>query len=204
VRTLSPPGVWHDGWQCAVHGEVYPLSWSPDPSADWVRAVAARSTVPVWLPWPLPSGWVVDAVVPVGDEVTGGRGAAVVVNGPNPFGGPLEVVLVSEEPGVGLGARLAGLAGVDAGDAVRGAPYTRIDTGRHQTPLWMVPCDDDMAVAVGEQERAWLWLILKPATAGPLLLSQDLTLADVRDLGEEVRLLPYGAKPAWVDALISV
>src|SRR5439155_254641 len=65
--------------------------------------------VPVWLPWPLPLGWLVAGFAGAGDERTGVRACAVALAGPNPLGGPADMVVVAEEPGIGLGAALAGL-----------------------------------------------------------------------------------------------
>ena len=85
------------------------------PTPDVLRAAASTAGVPLWLPWPLPRGWLVTGVVTAGDERTGARATAVVCSGPAPLGGVAELVLVGEEMGVGLGARFAGLDGPDAG-----------------------------------------------------------------------------------------
>ena len=50
-----------------------------------------------------------------GDERTGTRASAVALSGPNPVGGLAEMLVVAEDPGVGLGAALAGLDSVDPG-----------------------------------------------------------------------------------------
>ena len=78
--------------------------------------------VPVWLPWPLPLGWLVAGFAGVGDERTGVRACAVALAGPNPLGGPADMVVVAEEPGIGLGAALAGLDSVDPGAGFGSAP----------------------------------------------------------------------------------
>ena len=76
------------------------------------RPAAARpahARCPVWLPWPLPPGWLVSGFTGAGDERTGARASAVALSGPNPLGGPADLLIIAEEPGVGLGAGLAGL-----------------------------------------------------------------------------------------------
>jgi hypothetical protein len=191
--------VWTSAWTCPEHGEVLPFLPAPDPSADWVRHVCSLATVPVWLPWPLPDGWVVSSVAPVGTEVTGLRAVAVVLGGPHPLGGAAELMLLSEEPGTGLAGRLAGLVGTDPGSVVDGPPYTHVSVAGHPVPLWLVPSDDDHAVVVGERDLSWLWLLVRPASAGALLVD-DLRVTDARTMGEEVRLLPYGARSDWPDA----
>ncbi len=195
---MTPPGVWSSEWECAEHGAAAPVHPAPDPTADWLRHVAATSRVPVWLPWPLPSGWVISGVGPVGDDVRGICAVATVLTGPSPFGGPAEMLLVAEEPGIGRGAHLAGLAGPDPGDVIAGEPYTRVGVDGHSVPMWLVPADADRAVAVGERDLTWMWLAVQPASAGALLVD-GLTFTDAREIGEEVRLLPYGSRSSWLD-----
>lgn len=195
---LTPPSMWSSAWECPAHGAVPPIRPYPRPSADWTRHVAEASRVPVWLPWPLPAGWVMAAVAPVGDEVTGVPAVGTVLTGPSPLGGPAEMLVVAEEPGVGFAAQLVGLDGADPGSAVDGEPYTHVDVHGHSVPLWFVPTDGDEAVVVGERDLVWIWIVLRPASAGAMLLD-DLSFADARALGEEVRLLPYGARTTWLD-----
>lgn len=198
LRALAAPGVWSSGWTCPEHGEVPPRHRAPDPSADWVRHVCTASQVPVWLPWPLPNGWVVTAVAPVGDEVRGIVAVAVVLSGPNPLGGPAELMAVAEEPGVGFAAAWAGLPGTDPGPVVEGPPYTHLEVAGHHAPMWLAPASGDQAVVVGERDSRWFWVLVRPGSAGALLVD-GLVFADARDMGEEVRLLPYGARSTWVD-----
>ena len=127
--------------------------------------------VPVWLPWPLPLGWLVAGFAGAGDERTGVRACAVALTGPNPLGGPADMVVVAEEPGIGLGASLAGLDSVDF-------------------PLWQVD-SPDRAVVAGEVQGRWLWVVLWPDTAGTLLV-EPLALRDLRDPGQDLDL-PFGA-----------
>jgi hypothetical protein len=198
AAALSPPNVWSSSWQCSTHGAVPPVHEVRSPTAGWVRHVCATSRVPVWLPWPLPAGWVVTAVAPVGDEVTGIPAVAVALACPSPLGGPAEVLLVSEEPGVGFAARLAGLAGTDPGEVVHDSPYTRAEFGGHPVPLWLVPNGAETAVVVGERDLVWIWILVRPAAAGAMLVD-ELRFTDAREIGEEVRLLPYGARSTWLD-----
>lgn len=163
-----------------------------------MRHVCAQSRVPVWLPWPLASGWVISAVAPVGDAVTGVPAVASVLMGPNPLGGPAEMLIVAEEPGVGFAAHAAGLPGPDAGHSFDDPPYAHVEIHHHPVPLWLVGSERDQAVVVGERDLVWIWVVTRPASAGALLVDR-LAFTDARQMGEEVRLLPYGARSTWLD-----
>jgi hypothetical protein len=166
------------------------------PNEAQAQHVASMARVPAWLPWPLPVGWLLTGVAHAGDERTGGRAVAVACSGPAPFGGVGELVLVSEEPGVGLGAWLCGVPGPDPGpDFAAGPAGTRVVTAGWPTPLWSVLEDPDLAhdraVWVGEAGGAWLWAATWPETAD-LVLHDDLALVDLRDPGFPLDL-PCGA-----------
>jgi hypothetical protein len=156
-----------------------------------MEALLRTAAVPVWLPWPLPAGWLVTGFAGAGDERVGARACVVALSGPNPVGGPGDLLVVAEEPGVGLGARLAGLDGPDPGEnfAVE-SPYTTFQYGGHEFPLWLVRAPD-RAVFAGEAMGNWLWAVLWPDTAGVLLV-ETLTLRDLRDPGQDLDL-PFGA-----------
>lgn len=190
---LRAPSAWVTNWTCAVHGPVPPLRPFAQPSADFVRWLAARSRLPVWLPWPLPHGWVITGVGYAGSDVEGARATVVACSGPNPLGGAGELLLVADEMGVGLGAMYAGLPGPDPGAAFGdGAPQGKVQASGRLTSLWFVSSAPDRAVYAGESEGFWLWLVFFPDTAGTLLV-EPIELADMATLGHEVDLLPYGA-----------
>ena len=130
--------------------------------------------VPVWLPWPLPQGWLVCGFTGAGDERTGTRGSAVALSGPNP-----------------LGAGLAGLPGPDPGDGfATGQPNATVKVANHEAPLWLVE-SDDKAVFAGEVAGSWLWVVLWPDTAGALLI-EPLPLRDLRNREQDLDP-PFGA-----------
>jgi hypothetical protein len=176
---------------------VYPLQPITAPSARLARQLGERSAVPLWLSWPMPRGWVVGAILHAGDEVSGVRATGVVTSGPNPMGGPADLMLVAEEPGVGLGARFAGVEGADPGAAVQQEPHAKLEVESRSVPLWWVDCPGDRAVYVGQWRGRWLWAVLRPQSAGVMLV-EDLPIADLRDLGHEADLLPYGTPPPWL------
>lgn len=162
-----------------------------------VRQLGERSPVPMWLPWPLPHGWVVSAVIFAGDDASGVHATGVAISGPNPLGGAGDLLLVAEEQGVGLGAGLAGIEGADPGKAVEGEPHARIQVSGRAVPLWFVDGAADRAVYVGQWGGTWLWTILHPQTAGAMLL-EDIDVVDLRELGHEAELLPYAIPPEWL------
>ncbi len=176
---LREPGLWSSAWQCARHGPVDPYTVMEHSGADALAHVVARAKVPVWLPHPAPFGWLCSGVGFAGDDRTGARATVTAMSGPGPLGGAADLFVVAEEPGVGLGARHAGLSEPDPGDAVgHGQPDARVLAAGHLTPLWSVPSPDDCAVFVGEAKAAWLWLLVWPAAAG-VLVYDDTVLADL-------------------------
>jgi hypothetical protein len=189
---VREPSAWSSAWQCGQHGEVDPLRTATSPSAAGLEGLVRGAVVPVWLPWPLPTGWLVTGFAGAGDERSGTRGCAVAVSGPNPVGGPGEMLLISEELGVGLGAGCAGLAGPDPGsEFAAGAPHALVRFGHHEFPVWNVDAPG-RAVFAGEVMGNWLWLILWLDTAG-MLLVEPLELRDLRDPGLDLDL-PFGAR----------
>ncbi len=192
---VRAPGLFADSWQCGAHGSVHPVQPVVPPSVEALGVVANRSRVPVWMPWPLPVGWLFTGAATAGDDRGGGRAAAVACSGPGPLGGPGELLLIAEELGVGLGARYAGVAGPDPGPGMplEGPAHAKVLAAGRPTALWQVPhAPDDRAVFAGEARGLWLWAIIWPERAG-MLLYDEIVLTDLRDAGPEFDLLPCGA-----------
>lgn len=190
---VSEPGPWSSAWLCSRHGAVDPLQPFGRPSAELAKHLVARTTVPMWLPWPLPRGWVVTGLGHAGDARTGPRATVVACSGPSPVGGAGELLIVAEEPSVGLGSAYAGMSEVDPGSHFDGtAAQAKVDIDGHPTTLWLIEGPADRAVYVGEADGCWLWTVLHPASAG-YLLAERMQLVDLRSLGREVEMLPYGA-----------
>jgi hypothetical protein len=204
---LVAPGLMHSAWTCSEHGAVAPLHPVRPGTSEHLAHLAAHSAVPVWLPWPLPTGWLVTGLQHAGDDRTGPVASVVACSGPNPLPVPMadrgldhqpaaDLLLVAEQPGVGLGASLAGLADVDAGDSLSagllaGGPQAKVQAAGHPTSLWHVPSAEDRAVYVGEAHGVWLWLVMWPANAGALVV-EGLRLLDARDPGHPLDI-PTGA-----------
>lgn len=192
ARALHPPGVWSSAWRCDLHGEVVPLQPSLAPGAEQLASVASRAEVPVWVPWPLPIGWLVTGVRYAGEDRGPARAVATACSGPGLLGGPVDLVLVAEEPGIGLGAHYAGLSSTDPGPDIARLPSdTKVSAAGHPTPLWSVPLPEDRSVYVGEAAGLWLWLVVWPVGEW-MVVHDELTLVDLRAPGHGLDV-PFGA-----------
>lgn len=199
---LRPPGLWSSAWQCERDGEVLPLHVARHATQAGLDQLVEKTRVPVWIPHPFPVGWMVTGLAHVGDERSGARATAVICSGPSPLGGPADMVLVAEESGLGLGARLAGLAADP--DPPTGPAEAKVHAAGHPTALWPVPGTPDRAAFVGEACARWLWVVFWPESAS-LLVVDDLLLHDLHDLraadpgdGE----LPFGADAPCLNTLL--
>lgn len=178
---LRAPGLWSSAWECATHGAVHPFHVLPHPGREPLEHVVALAKVPMWMRWPMPASWVVSGIGYAGDERTGALATLLSMNGAGPLGGSCEMVVVAEEPGVGLGARYAGLPGPDPGEGFdQGAPHAKVETHGHPTALWALDGVDGRAAFVGEAMAQWLWVVVWPAAAG-VLLYDGLALVDLRE-----------------------
>jgi hypothetical protein len=185
---LHAPGLWSNGWECRLHGAVAPYLVLTHTGPDAIEHIIGRAKVPVWMPHGLPHGWLCSGVAYAGDERTGATATATCLSGPSPLGGAADLMIVAEEPGVGLGARHAGLAQTDPGAGFdAGTPDAKVMAAAHPTALWSVPAIDDRAVFVGEAKGLWLWAVIWPATAG-VLMYDGLSLTDLRDRPDDVDL----------------
>ena len=188
---LHTPEV--DGeWTCDAHGVVEPLHPALPAEAYHLSDVASSAAVPVWLPWPVPLGWTVSGV----RRTTGtgpSRAVAVGLLGPGVTARQTELVIVAEEPGVGLGASYAGIGTTDPGPEVASLPSdTKVTADGRPTALWSLPVSD-RAAYVGEASGLWLWVVAWPVTEW-MVVHDDLRLVDVRAPENRLHLaeLPVG------------
>jgi len=189
-------------WSCPEHGVVPPL-WRPaDASYDsFAEHLTTAVDFPTYLPWPMSPGWRVTDFAVVGDE---DQVCATMTccSGTSALDGPVDVMVISEEPGTGLGARIAGTRHADPGAEVRGAPAVRVRIDHQPVPLWAVSTSTesqewDRSVVAGEAQGRWLWMVLRPASA-VLLLRDDWILRDVSGLGPPLVEMPFGGPaPPW-------
>jgi hypothetical protein len=125
------------------------------------------------------------------------------VSGTSELDGPVDVMVVAEESGTGLGGRCAGSPHDDPGPGLSdGQPLVRVRLDARQVPLWAVSTSGgtgewDRSVVAGEAGGRWLWIIVRPASA-ILLLRDDWILRDVSGLGPPLVELPFASPaPPW-------
>ncbi|WP_211247800.1 DUF6758 family protein [Cryptosporangium arvum] len=185
AHTVRAPDLMHSDWRCPVHGAVPPLHVARQLGTDVLDAVRVDAGVPVWLPWPMLPDWTVTGLAWAGDDRRPIGATAVACTGPAPLGGVADVVLVAEEPGVGLGSRLAGRSGTDPGETLCAGlldtnAHAKIVAAGHPTPLWSIQAGHDRCAYVGEAKGMWLWAIAWPEEAG-YVLAEHFVLLDGRD-----------------------
>ncbi len=191
---LSDDGV------CADHGAQPPLR---RPETSSYEAVALHlegaGRFPTYLPWPMSPGWSVTDFA----YVEGPLATLTCVSGTSELDGPVDAVVVAEEPGVGLGGRCAGLDRSDPGPAWgSGTPAVRVRIGSKSVGMWTVSVSEahgewDRSVFAGEAGGRWLWIVLRPASA-MLLLRDEWILRDVSGVGPPLVEMPFdGPRPPW-------
>jgi len=196
VAVDSPVG----GWRCPDHGEIVPL-WRPETAEyeAFAECLVEAGAFPTMLPWPMPPGWAITDFGCVAEPGGGGRASYLTCSGVSDLDGVVEVTLVAEEPGVGLGARCASVDRTDPGADIVGPPHVKVRLSGHPTPLWSVSTSAsdvvfDRSVFAGEAQGRWLWLVLRPASAA-LLLSEAWELGVVADIGPALAEVPFGGQP---------
>ncbi|NPC95958.1 DUF6758 family protein [Nocardioides sp. zg-DK7169] len=190
-------------WSCPEHGPVAPLWRAPEASYDaFAEHLVRAGEFPTYLPWPLSPGWSVTDVAAAGEEGAV-RATMTGCSGTSDADGPVDVLVVTEEAGVGLGARVAGTRHADPGPGLGdGPPLATVRVEGQGVRLWTVststePGEWDRSVLAGEAGGRWLWVVLRPASA-ILLLRGEWILRDVSGLGAPLVDLPYGGPhPLW-------
>lgn len=191
-------------WSCPEHGLVEPL-WRPGEASydGFSEHLQASRGLPTYLPWPMPPGWSVTDFGVVGSDPDRVRATMTCCSGSSELDGPVDVLVVTEEPGTGLGARFAGTPHDDPGAELgEGPPAVQVRTDTQAVKLWPVSTSAasgewDRSVVAGEAGGRWLWLVLRPASA-MLLLRDDWLLRDVSSLGPALVETPFGGpRPSW-------
>jgi hypothetical protein len=191
---------------CPEHGPT-PVLRRPDSASydGFAEALTTAGEFPTYLPWPMSPGWSVSDFGVVGGVVGGvdARATMTCSSGTSALDGPVDVFVVSEESGTGLGARCAGTQHLDAGPEIGvGSPMVRVRIGSQSIPLWPVSTaaadrELDRSVVAGEAFGRWLWVVLRPASA-MLLLRDEWILRDVSGIGPPLVELTFGGPaPAW-------
>ncbi|WP_309647726.1 DUF6758 family protein [Nocardioides sp.] len=203
-RCPTPIAQVDERWSCPEHGDVAPL-WRPaeasyDAFADHLRASIGFPTL---IPWPVPPAWSVTDFAVVGADPERARATMIACSGASELDGPVDLIILSEEAGVGLGARIAGTHHDDPGSEISsGSPMAKVRIDSQAVPLWAVSTSNassewDRSVMAGEASGRWLWLIFHPASA-MLLLRDDWILRDLSEVGPQLLELPFGGPaPLW-------
>jgi hypothetical protein len=188
------------GWHCLDHGPITPL-WRPGIASyeDFAEHLERCDAVPTLVPWPLSPGWSITDVGCVARPGHPANASLVSVAGASDQDGVVEVTVVSEEPGVGLGARCAGTDHTDPGPELEGPPHAKVRVEGTSVPVWSVTTSHsdlsfDRSVFAGEALGRWLWLVIRPASAA-LLLRNGWVLEDMSQLGPELIEVPFGGSP---------
>ncbi len=188
------------GWECPAHGAVTPL-WRPREATydAFIDHLARAADFPTLLPWPLGPGWQISdfGVVAASDHAP--LATVTCCSGMSDLDGAVDVLVVSEEPGTGLGARVARLERSYPPGAGEGPPVAKVRVGRAMVPLWTISTSGadgefDRTVLVGEAEGRWFWLVLYPASA-VLLLRDDWILRDASGAGAALIEMTFGGTP---------
>ena len=190
-------------WSCPEHGSVSPL-WRPREATydEFAAHLELAAAFPTYLPWPLSPGWRLTDFGVVEGEAT-----YTCVSGTSELDGPVDVIVVAEEPTTGLGARCAGTVHDDPGHELGdGPPASKVRLDGQPVSLWPVSTSDagtgtapewDRSVLAGEGGGRWLWMVMRPASA-LLLLRDPWLLRDVSALGPALLDVPFGGPaPSW-------
>jgi hypothetical protein len=188
-------------WKCTDHGLITPL-WRPavatyEAMAEHLQHCGGSPTL---VPWPLAPGWTITDFGCVAAKGEDARASMLSCRGLTDLDGVVELTVVSEEPGVGLGARCAGTDHTDPGAEIGdGPPHAKVRIDGVALPLWSVStahsdASFDRSVFAGEAHGRWLWMVLRPASAA-LLLRDEWILADLAGLGPELIDVPFGGNP---------
>jgi hypothetical protein len=203
---VRQPGLASSAWRCTTCGPIAPVHLAKHLGPDVMHALAERiaaggNGIPLWCPWPLPAGFTVTGVGWAGDDYGGVQATAVACTGPAPLlGGPADIVLVAEDPGVGLGNRLAGLVGSNPDVLPAGhTAQARVKAAGRDTPMWTVGDAVDRVAYVGEARGRWLYAIAWPPDAG-YVLSEHIVLHDLSDWMPAE--LVYGAPSPYLNGRI--
>jgi hypothetical protein len=176
-------------WWCDSDGHVAAVSPPVEPSVHSLLSHLSDVRSPTWLPWPMPAQWSLAGVCWVGDEDGGDQATVTACSGPDIISGVADLLIVCEEPAVGLGAYYADVPGLDVGAQVIGTPPAlHVEVAGRATPLWWLG-GQDRDVFVGEASGRWLWLIAWPATTG-VVIRNGLQLVDLHDLTAQLEMIP--------------
>ena len=205
VRCSAPVAEASDGgWACQDHGATGALWRAEEASYDaFGEHLQGAGAFPTYVPWPMSPGWAVTDFATVTPAPGSASAALTCTSGTSELDGPVDVLVVAEEPGTGLGARCAGTRHTDPGAEIgERPPSARVRIGSQAVNLWDISTSSsggefDRSVLAGEAGGRWLWIVLRPASA-LLLFRDDWILRDVSGAGPQLVELPFGGhRPGW-------
>jgi hypothetical protein len=133
-------------WICSAHGEIAPFHVGTHPVTSEALAWAAKTAqVPVWLPWPLPTGWLVTGLAYAGDDRTDEHILETQrrIPGAVGFPGKFTPIVIDEDPVVAR--KILGRERVNR-FAVDNLGHARVRANEHRPPrslhfagCWMGP-----------------------------------------------------------------
>lgn len=195
-------GAVDERWSCPLHGPV-PALWRTDAATydDFAAHLDRAGRFPTYVPWPMAAGWQISDFAVVLDG-RGPRGTVTGCSGTSALDGPVDVLVVAEEPGTGLGGRVARLHDADPVGLGEGPAVIRVRIDSASVPLWPVSTSSadeefDRTVLAGEAFGRWLWIVLRPASA-ILLMRDEWILRDVSGVGPTLVDMEFGGPlPPW-------
>jgi len=205
VHCPAPVAEATDGtWSCPDHGVTQALWRAEEASYDgFAEHLRTADGFPTYVPWPLSPGWSLTDFAAVAAAPGRATASLTCTSGTSELDGPVDVLVVAEEAGTGLGARCAGTRYTDPGSEIgERPPSARVRIGSQAVNLWDISTssDDgefDRSVLAGEAAGRWLWIVLRPASA-LLLFRDDWILRDVSGAGPHLVALPFGGhRPGW-------
>jgi len=146
VHCPAPVAEATDGtWSCPDHGVTRPLWRAKEASYDgFAEHLRTADGFPTYVPWPLSPGWSLTdfaAVAPVPGRATA---SMTCTSGTSELDGPVDVLVVAEEAGTGLGARCAGTRYTDPGFEIgERPPSARVRIGSQAVNLWDISTSSD-------------------------------------------------------------
>lgn len=201
LESQGPPGA---RWSCPEHGATRALWHPPDATYDaFAEHLTGSRLFPTYVPWPLSPGWSITDFAVAGDGPGATSATLTCTSGASELDGPVDLLVVTEEAGVGLGARCAGTKYDDPGSEIgERRPTARVRIENQTVGLWDISTatadgEFDRSVLAGEAAGRWLWIVLRPASA-LLLFRDDWILRDVSRVGPQLVDLPFGGhRPVW-------
>lgn len=197
-----PLSEWQDSLSCPEHGAVTPLYRAREATREsFHQHLELSQGLPTYLPWPLGPGWSITDFAHV-RAARSVLASMVCCTGTSMMDGPVDIMVVTEEPGTALGTRCAGRPEPLPEELADGPAQVRMRIGDRVVPLWALSTSEatpefDRSIVVGEVEGRWLWIVMRPASALLLLRDDWILHESTRDNPGTVEVKFGGETPPW-------